>query len=64
MNDICLVTITSSGNTTCEIPWKLSFISLQECFLRIMKRQIHKREACVENYDILLYWNEIFLQVK
>jgi hypothetical protein len=64
MDAVCLVTITCHGQvTTCEIPWKLSIISLQECFLRIIKRPIQKKEAMVDKVNILDYWDEIFLQV-
>lgn len=64
MDAVCLVTITCHGPvTTCEIPWKLSLISLQECFLRIMKRSIPKKDAMLSTINILDYWDDIFLQV-
>lgn len=61
MEDICLIE-TTLLNSSCITPWKLCFITLQQCFLRITRRHIHRKEA-IEPIFISTYWNDIFLQV-
>lgn len=62
MEDICYVE-TVLLNTLCITPWKLCFISLQQCFLRITRRHIHRKEA-IEPIFIQTYWDDIFLQIQ